>query len=184
MKQVLVALSLLSLVAACGGLGNSANSSAGSANSSAGSAGSAASAGSAGSANSSASSWPFGRRAEVTTQTQTDIATQVAGGRTLIASLTDAQFERTRDGGIVRATGVAPRQGYYDAILFSPTELAPDENGVLTLEFRAQEPMFSTPVLTEWSRTITTGIFLSNKKLAAARQIRVVGRNTQISLRR
>lgn len=113
-----------------------------------------------------------------------DQRTADAGGRVLIATLKDARFERTRDGGIIRATGIAPRQGYYDAVLFSPTDLYPDENGDIILEFRAKEPQFNTAVSTDWSRTISVGVFLSSERLASARRVVVVGRTKQIQIRR
>ena len=173
MKQVLISVLLLGFVAGCGGLGNSANSSA----ESAGSAGSARSSGS------SAGSFGLGRKQQQQTVT-VDKKTAAAGGRRLIATLKSARFDRTRDGAIIRATGIADRQGYHDAVLYSPTDFEPNENGVVLLEFRAREPEFQTRTSNEWSRTITVGAFMSTQQLAAARQIVVVGRSGQIALGR
>lgn len=175
MRQVVISLLLLGFASGCGAIGNSANSSAGSAGS--------GSAGSAGSSGSSAGS--FGLRRDRDTATEVvDQRTLAADGRQLMAHIKDVRFDRTRDGGIIRATGLAPRQGYADGILFGPTDLRPDENGVLRLEFRAREPRYNTPVSTERSREMTVGLFLSDQKLAAARQIIIVGRQNQVILRR
>ncbi|WP_069299430.1 hypothetical protein [Neptunicoccus sediminis] len=181
MKKLIGAVLLVGMVSSCG-LGNSAGNSAGSsAGSSANSAGSASSAGSAGSASSAGSFGNlFGRRNRV--DQRVDPVIQNNGG--LISVIKEARFERARGGAIIRARGVAPRQGYYDASLYSATGLKPDANGDITLEFRAKEPQFQTNVLGEHSREIDVGIFISNQKLNAANAIRVVGRQNQISLRR
>lgn len=178
MKQVFGALIVLGFVAGCGGLGNSLGNSANSASS-----GSAGSANSANSARSSGSSFGLGRSRTEATQT-VDSRTVSAGGRRLVSVLKQARIERTRDGAIVYATALHPRQGYYDGQLFSETGTFPDENGVLTLEFRAKEPEFQTPVSTERSRLMTVGVFVPNQRLAATSRIVLVGRQNQIVLRR
>lgn len=172
MRNVLLPLVISGALAGCGTLTGSANSSAGSF----GSGGSSASAGSSGSGS-------FGTPRNEPQQV-VDKRTVAADGRRLIAVLKDARLERTRDGAIIRATGVADRQGYYDAVLFSPTRMQPDETGTLLLEFRAREPQFPTPVSTEWSRTITVGAFVSNPRLAKIRRIVVAGRSGQVALTR
>ena len=160
MKQVFVSLLVLGFLAGCGTLGNSANSSAG-----------------------SAGSGLFGgRRTQV--EQRVDVRTAAAGGRRLMSVIREARFDRTRDGGIIRATGVAPRQGYYDAVLFSPTGFKPDEKGNIVLEFRAREPQFVTGVSTERSREITVGLFISDQKLAAANRVVVVGGKNQVVISR
>ena len=172
LKTVLGALAAVALLASCG-IGNSIGNSASSA-------GSSASAGSSGSA-SSFGGRLFNRRQAV--EQQADPALR-ADGRRLISTVKFARFERARGGGIIRAQGIAPRQGYFNAALVSTTDLKPDENGVLTLEFRAEAPAFSTLTSTERSRQVNVALFISNQKLAAARSIRVVGRQNQINLRR
>ena len=172
LKTVLGALAAMALLASCG-IGNSIGNSASSA-------GSSASAGSSGSA-SSFGGRLFNRRQAV--EQQADPALR-ADGRRLISTVKFARFERARGGGIIRAQGIAPRQGYFNAALVSTTDLKPDENGVLTLEFRAEAPAFSTLTSTERSRQVNVALFISNQKLAAARSIRVVGRQNQINLRR
>ncbi len=175
MKNLLCAFFVVGMVSSCG-LGNSAGSSAGS---SANSASSASSAGSGSSAN------IFGRRSRVERQQQERVAkSQDISGRTLASVVKTARIERTRDGGIIRARALMPRQGYYDAKLVSLDAFKPDENGVLVLEFRAKEPGFNTLQSTERSREVDVGVFLSNQRLAGIRTIRIVGRQNQVSLRR
>ncbi|MEM6618391.1 MAG: hypothetical protein AAF761_06150 [Pseudomonadota bacterium] len=170
------ALAALTALAGCGvgaSLGNSANSSAGSA-------GSAASSGSAG----SAGSFGLARRQNTVVEQQIDVRTVAAGNRTLVSRVKQARFQRTRDGGIIHATALPPRTGYYDAVLFSPTGLVPDETGTVVLELRAKEPLFATATGTERTREIEVGIFMSNQELARARQIVVVANGNAIRLRR
>lgn len=168
MKNLLCAFFVVGMVSSCG-LGNS------SVGSSANSASSASSSGSGSSASN------FGRRTRAERRQITPASTD---GRTLAALVKSARIERTRDGGIVHARAVMPRQGYYDAALVSLDAFKPDENGVLVLEFRAKEPQFNTFQSTERSREVDVGVFLSNQKLAGIRTIRIVGRQNQISLGR
>jgi hypothetical protein len=172
MKKILCAIFLAGFLSSCG-LGNSLGNSAGS------SAGSASSIGGGGS--SSAGSSLFGRRNRAQTTTTTTIDKD---GRGLISTIKLARFERTRDGGIIHATGIASRQGYYDAGLVAPDGLVPNEQGVIVLEFRAKEPQFQTATSTERSREIDVGLFISAQKLAASKSILVVGRQNQINIRR
>lgn len=171
MKNLLCAFFVVGMVSSCG-LGNS------SVGSSAGSSTSASSAGSGSSGN------IFGRRNRAEQQRQQVEKSQDLSGRTLASVVKDARIERTRDGGIVRARAVMPRQGYYDAKLVSLDAFKPDENGILVLEFRAKEPLFNTFQSTERSREVDVGVFLSNQTLAAIRSIRIVGRQNQVTLRR
>ncbi|MEJ6708286.1 MAG: hypothetical protein QNK92_05695 [Amylibacter sp.] len=168
MKNLLCAFSIVGMVSSCG-LGNS------SVGSSAGSSTSASSAGTGSSASS------FGRRNRANKKAVVSTAIE---GRSLVSVIEGARFERTRDGGVIRARALMPRQGYYDAKLISLNKFEPDEKGVLTLEFRAKEPQFNTSVSTNRSREIDAGVFLSHQKLANIRTIRVLGSQNQVSLRK
>lgn len=163
MKKLLISMMLCGFVAGCGGSFGSLG----------GSSGSGSSAGSFGSG-------LFGKRNKAE-QAATIVETD---GRRLVPTITNARFERTKNGGIVRATALFPRQGYYDAVLYSPSNFAPDEKGVINLEFRAKEPQFNTLQSTKRSREITAGVHISFQKLAQARSIRVISRTNQVSLRR
>ncbi|PHQ80247.1 MAG: hypothetical protein COB65_11530, partial [Thalassobium sp.] len=61
---------------------------------------------------------------------------QVVEGRELVQSVTAMRIDRTPGGAIVHATGLAATQGYFNAQLV----LAGIENGVMTLDFRAEVP--------------------------------------------
>ena len=94
--------------------------------------------------------------------------------RPLMPVVTSLVIERTPGGAIVRATGLPPEQGWYDAALVSETRGEPVA-GLLTFAFRARPPITPTRVSTEQSREIVVGRFVSDITLANTREIRVVG---------
>ena len=109
---------------------------------------------------------------------------QDVSGSILAAFVRTAKIDRTRDGGIVHARAVMPRQGYYDAKLVSKDVFNQNDTSVLVLEFRAKEPDFSTLQSTKRSREVDVGVFLSNKKLSGIRRIQIVGSQNQVTIRR
>lgn len=102
-------------------------------------------------------------------------------GRQLVADVTALVIERNPGGAIVRATGLPPTQGFWEAELVSvPTE----EEGVALYEFRVFPPPTPKPVSTVQSREITVATYLSDIALAQVRQIVVQGANGAQSARR
>lgn len=93
----------------------------------------------------------------------------VVDGREMIATLNSLQVDRAPAGAIIRATGLAPRQGYYNAQLVN----AGVENGTLVLQFRAQAPAGFEPEGTPESREITAAYAIDTNSLAGIRRIRV-----------
>ena len=73
---------------------------------------------------------------------------------------------------IIRATGLPPTQGYWDAELVAQPV---DENGKLVLEFRIFPPVTPAGVVNQQSREVVAGLRLSNIKLDGVRQIVVQG---------
>ena len=101
--------------------------------------------------------------------------------RPLVETVTDMQIEPFRGGAIVRATGLTPTQGWWEAEL---VELPIDENGVLVLEFRILPPILPTDVNTPRSREVTVGTSFSDIKLAKITRIVVQGKtNARASAR-
>lgn len=101
----------------------------------------------------------------------------IVDGRSLVAEVTQLSVEQTTTGAIVRATGVVPRHGYYDAELvlvdMSETEL--------TYEFRAAPPL--TPSATAIQR-IAVAAELTVGELAGIRAITVIAQNNRRSVGR
>lgn len=101
--------------------------------------------------------------------------------RPLVAQVLGMTIEQTPYGAIVRATGISPMQGYYDAELVARPV---DENGVLVYDFRIMPPPFQKPVGTPRTREVTVAAHLSNIKLAEITQIVVQGAENARSARR
>lgn len=98
-----------------------------------------------------------------------------ADPRALVAQVTSLKIERTVGGAIIRATGLPPTQGYWDAELVPLNNEEPDENRVLVYEFRLSEPVFDRPVSTERSREVVVAKFISDRGLNGVRRIQVTG---------
>jgi hypothetical protein len=123
----------------------------------------------------------FGRSRRRTTRA-TVAPAEVVDGRQLIREVTDLEVARMPNGAIVRASGLPPTQGWWDAELVSENRGRPDENGVLTYRFLVFQPPGQTRVSTPQSRELTAAVFLSNIDLGPVRQIVVQGEgNSRVS---
>lgn len=101
--------------------------------------------------------------------------------RLLVAQITDLRIEPMMGGAIVNATGLPPRQGFWDAELVAREV---DGNGVLVYDFRVFPPLDATEANTVRSRQITAGAFLTNRQLEDIRQIIVQGEANALTSRR
>lgn len=101
----------------------------------------------------------------------------IVDGRLLAAEITQLSVEQTTAGAIVRATGVTPAQGYFDAelVLVEETETA------LTYEFRVAPPLGTG---TAGLQTISVGTELSVGELAGIRTITVIAQSNRRSVGR
>lgn len=101
--------------------------------------------------------------------------------RLLVADVTSLSVDAYSSGAIVRATGIPPSQGWWDAELVARPI---DENGVLVYDFRVFPPIIDTPTGTPRSREITVGVSISAVRLDQVREIVVQGANNALSSRR
>ncbi|MBS9718709.1 hypothetical protein ACFFUT_09525 [Pseudohalocynthiibacter aestuariivivens] len=101
----------------------------------------------------------------------------------LIAEVTDLRIDPAPGGAIVRATGLALTQGYYNAQLVAQNKGRPVD-GVITYFFRAEPPDGREPVSTPQSRQIVVAKFISNSKLETIQQIQVLGAQSSLVSRR
>lgn len=122
----------------------------------------------------------FGKSQEVTVAVQPTEDLD-AKGRSLIQNVLSMKVEPYKGGAIIRATGLPPTQGWWQADLV-PRPL--DENGVLVLEFRVFPPVKPWPQGTQPSREITVALALSDIKLTGVREIVVQGAENARSSRR
>lgn len=107
------------------------------------------------------------RIAVVDTEVQTD-------SRPLVAEVLTLKVDRIPGGAIIHAMGLPPTQGYWDAELVPLSGELPDK-GMLTYEFRVQQPPQPWPQGTQPSREVLVGHFVSDQRLEGVRRITVVG---------
>jgi hypothetical protein len=98
--------------------------------------------------------------------------------RALVAQVTTLKVEPYPGGAIVRATGVPPTQGYWDAELVAQPL---DENGRLVFEFRVFPPPEPVAAGTPYSRQITVAAALSTIALQGVSTIVVQGAGNALS---
>jgi hypothetical protein len=101
-------------------------------------------------------------------------------GRLLVPVVTELTIDRTSIGAIVRATGIAPTQGYFNAELVE----VGTENGVLVYDFRIEAPQGFQVTGNEATRRISAAEDLSNADLAGIRAVRVRGADNAREARR
>lgn len=95
----------------------------------------------------------------------------IVDNRPFVTSITALSVDRSPTGAIVRATAIAPTQGFFNAeLVFGGVE-----NGVLLLNFRAQAPQVPDVPGTPRSREINAGYVIDAAQLAGIRSIRVQG---------
>lgn len=101
--------------------------------------------------------------------------------RGLVETVLSMAVEPIPGGAVVRARGLTPTQGWWEAELVARDV---DENGVLVYEFRLQPPTGRTDVNTQRSREIDVAIYISDVKLENVREIVVQGATNARSARR
>lgn len=94
-----------------------------------------------------------------------------ADPRQLVAEVVDFVIAPTSQGAILRATGRAPVQGYWEAELVEIERSAT----ALVYEFRVFPPLTQTASGTPQSRELVTGLQLSQFDLSGIRSITVIG---------
>lgn len=98
----------------------------------------------------------------------------------LVSQITELRVEQAPGGAIIRATGLPPRQGYYDGELV----LVNAEDGVLSYQFAISPPPGQTRVSTQRSREVVIAQFVSSQRLEGVRQIRVSAAANALAVRR
>lgn len=106
-------------------------------------------------------------------------AVQVVDGRGAIQSVTGLVIEKTPNGAIVSASGVASTQGQFNAQLVPVS----NEGGTLTLAFRI-EGATNAATNTAFSRQVTVARVLTFADLTGVGTIRVQSATNQMSSRR
>lgn len=97
-----------------------------------------------------------------------------ADPRFLVEDVVSMDIESYSGGVIVRAKGITPTQGWWDAEL---VELKQDDDSHLVLEFRLLAPLTKTDVNTPRSREVVVAKTLSPQRLEYISKITVQGAN-------
>lgn len=105
---------------------------------------------------------------------------EAAYAGTLVGEVSELVVERRPGGAVIRATGVADRQGSFEVALVPLA--AETGNGVLTYELRALQPPERRG--SQWSRTLSAAVWLSDADLAEVGVIHVRGARNIRSVRR
>ncbi len=104
--------------------------------------------------------------------TQVEVYAAPVDPRGLIGTLVTLEIEDVRSGVLVRATGLPPTQGFWDAAL---VPLPNDGSGHLVFEFRIFPPTLPAAEGTSVSREITAAASVTNFDLAGITVIEVHG---------
>ncbi len=98
--------------------------------------------------------------------------------------VTDLTIERIPGGAIIRATGLAARQGIYSVQLTPENEEEEAVDGVLTYRLEGVRPARNTPVGTAPTREVIAARRVTDRQLAGVSRIRVEGQlNARVARR-
>ena len=98
--------------------------------------------------------------------------------------ITDLTVERIAGGAIVRATGLADRQGIYSVQLTPANEDGTPVDGVLTYRLEGIEPVSNTAIGGPATREVTAARKVTDQQLRGVSTIRVEGlRNARVARR-
>lgn len=121
----------------------------------------------------------FGRDRSEAVQVDAEQAT--IDGRQLVSQITELAVDRTPSGAIIRAVGLPPTQGFWDAEL---VRIESEDPSLAVYDFRVLPPLERRAVSTQQSREIIAGAALSNRQLANIRGIIVRAQQNQRSVSR
>ena len=115
---------------------------------------------------------PFNWFKRSETRVAVDVPEDPSDTRPLVETVLDLKVEPIPGGAIVRARGLPPTQGWWDAeLVLKPT----DDTGVLVYEFRLSQPDQPTDTNVPRSREIDVAIYVSDYKLEFVNEIVVQG---------
>ncbi len=98
--------------------------------------------------------------------------------------VTNLTIERIPGGAIIRATGLAARQGIYAVQLTPENEEELPVDGVLTYRLEGVRPDITTPIGTTPTREVIAARRVTDRQLSGVSRIRVEGQlNAQVSRR-
>lgn len=121
----------------------------------------------------------FGRDRSEPVQVEATQAT--VDGRLLVQQVTELAVDQTPGGAIIRAVGLPPTQGFWDAELI---RVEAEDTSLAVYEFRVLPPLERRRQSTQQSREIIAGASLTNRELSRIRAIIVRGQSNQRTVSR
>ncbi len=109
---------------------------------------------------------------------------QRGDGRALLPTMDQVVPEPALRGLILRARATAPTQGYWGAALVPERGGLPDENGIVTYQFRAVRPDAPDRVGAPATRQLLAAAFVPDTALEDIRGFRIVTVNQTVNLAR
>jgi hypothetical protein len=107
----------------------------------------------------------------------------IIDNRVPVIQVTEVALERRPGGALLRAVGLPPTQGWWDAELRAEND-GEAQDGALVFTFVVAEPREATAQGSPQSREVTAAVYLSDIRLSQAREIRVQAAQNARTLRR
>jgi len=98
-----------------------------------------------------------------------------------VDQITDLTIERVPGGILLRATGLAARQGLYDVQLVPQNKDELPVDGILTYRFEGLEPASQTPIGAAATREVIVARTLTDQQLAEVHTIRIEGQRNALT---
>ncbi len=98
-----------------------------------------------------------------------------------VDQITDLTIERVPGGILLRATGLAARQGLYDVQLVPQNKDELPVDGVLTYRLEGGEPASQTPIGAAATREVIVARTLTDQQLAEVHTIRIEGQRNALT---
>jgi len=181
MKTIFITVIAFVFVTGCSEFlkdGGSVGSSAGSSGNSTGSV-SNSSGGSIGGSSAGSSGGLFASRQKETVLEQPKVIEDTRG---LIPVVNAVKVDKYSGGAIITARGTTDIQGYSNVHLVAQNSGLPDENGVVTYDFKAELPVGTVPGPTPRSNEVYAGTSITALRLPSVKRIRVIAGQNEITV--
>lgn len=110
--------------------------------------------------------------------------TVIVDNSILSPTIDNIQPEAALRGLIIRVTATAPTQGYHSPRLVARNRGKPDENGIITYEFRVMPPEVSQGLGPARTRQLVAATFIPDATLNKTLGFRVVSQSNVVAIRR
>ncbi len=107
---------------------------------------------------------------------------KVVDTRTLIPVVVEVKVDPYRGGVLITARGTASQPGYGDVNLVALNNGLPDENGIVSYEFKGDAPYTDALITTKRSKEIYAGAAINLVKLPSVKKIRVIAEQNEITV--